>query len=267
MSKAKLITAMFFFVLIISILLTGCKGSENQNGETDSTSEQAIQNTQEQTDAQPVTAKNDVHVVEMFKKSGSYTPNEFDMPWEYRYSIPRLEDDSTDAKRINDNIKEIYLALAEEQLQLIEKNEWANSLRVDYSMERSERTISIILRADNGLSFTEYGVYCYDIQSQKWLDNADLLNMFNFSEKEYIDRVVMAAEKCFVEQNSEIPENEREDYGYYEAYDYIPQLITLDSTMPYIAADDGLKVIAPVASIAGNDWYYLTLDIPLDAVG
>lgn len=261
MSKARLFTAMLSIVLVFSILFAGCKGSENQNGEAESSSEQTELSTSEQ---ETQAEKSEAQVVDSFSKSGKYTPVDFGSELEYSFSIPRLEDDSDDARKINADIEKIFLSLAKKQLQLIENNEWADCLRIEWSAERSKQTVNIILRADNGLSFTEYSVYSYDTKTQKQLTNIDMLEFFGISEEEYITCVVKAAEKFFIEQNSEIPKNERAAYGYYNAFESIPSFITLDSTMPYIGADEGLKVIAPVASFAGNDWYYFTLEVSLD---
>lgn len=262
MSKAKLFTLTLSFLMIFSALLTGCDGSKKPINEIESTSEQAIQATSEQ---QTDKVESEIQVVDTFSKSGKYTPLDFGSELEYSFSIPRLVDESEDAKKINADIEKIYLTLAKKQLELIEKNEWADCLKIEWSIERSRQTLNIIIRADNGLSFTEYSVYNYDTKSQKELTKEALLEAFKLSKEEYIASVVTAAEKFFIEQNSEIPQNERIEYGYFRAFESISDYITLDSTMPYISDDEGLKVIAPVASFAGNDWYYFTLDVPVNA--
>lgn len=267
MPKSKLITVALSFVLILSVLLAGCKGGKNHDDETTNASEQVIQATQKQTEPQTASTAKEIQVVDLFSQSGKCYPNGIGS-FEYSYSIPHLEDDSADAERINDSIEEAYLTLANEQLKLVENNELPNCLRIEWSIERSERTLSIIICAANGFSFMEYDVYCYDTQSQKWLTKEDFLEMFSFSQEEYISRVVAAAEEFFVEQNNEIPENERNEYGYYEVFDRIPQYITFNDTMPYLGSDGGLKVVAPVPSLVGGDeWYYFVLDVSLDAVG
>lgn len=301
MKNKKFIAVMIMLVLCISVLFIGCKDdtdnhqqdttnqTQSQPSSTEQTESQSEiteqsesqQNSTEQTEPQPdikeqssseqsseaEPQKDEIKVENAYIKRGKFNLEGSNASYSYDYRLPRIVDDSEDANKINKEIQDNLIPLAKNQVKLIDEGEYPEFLKVTWRAEKGSNTISLIIKGDNGMSYVDYLVYCYDTQTQTWLTSEKLLKQFNLTKQAYLDSVVKAAQEQFLKT---YPTPKPGDEGYDKAmadeqksaYESIAEYITFESVQPFIDKNDELKVYAPVAEYNTGDTYGVQLLSP-----
>ena len=118
--------------------------------------------------------------------------------------------------------------------------------------------VILLVVAESYYGFTENGVYCYEKNTGQWLRGRELLDYLCIEEEGFLEATRQAAEECFVSFYGDIPEEDREAYGYDSqlAWTVSDENINLDNLMFYPNLDGNITVIARIGSLAGADWYY-----------
>ena len=113
----------------------------------------------------------------------------------------------------------------------------------------------------------EYFVYVYDINRDLRLDNFDLIELFGYSEDDFLASVRDAAGWEYISANEGVPAEYRgEMYDDRYAFTISDENISFENLMIYLESDGRVAVLARIGSMAGAGWYYHVV-YPFEAVG
>ena len=117
---------------------------------------------------------------------------------EYSYSIPYINIDSADAKKINDEIESYYKPLVEEEIKNESEGLSVIMYNVKYNSYVNNNILSLIVSCENPNDCIGYKVYNLDIYKGTIISNDDILNMKNLSETKFLGLLKEIYEKEFV---------------------------------------------------------------------
>lgn len=205
----------------------------------------------------------EVTVIELYSEEGSGTSDGF--PYNFSFHVPQIEDDTTDAAAINQEIASVYGETAKKCLESIQNKEIPYCSNVEYECFRSGDILSLVLKyAYFYDGFEGYAVYSYDTAKGVRLTNEDILKMQNMTEAEYLSALRRAAAKDFDDAYHACWGDMEDIYsgGYQELRSWTISEKNLNLDLPLYLSDGVLHVIAPIGSIAGAG--YLSRDLALD---
>lgn len=176
----------------------------------------------------------------------------------YSFHLPEIAAFTEGAIAINQSISETFGALIEEEYKAMEDGWFLNYNVVNWYPTFYRDLLVLVIAAESVSDFSSYGVYCYNYTTGEWLQGSALLEYLYIEEESFLEATRTAAEECFVSYYGDIPEEERELYGYNEclAWTVSDDNINLDNLMFYPDEQGELVVIARIGSMAGADWYY-----------
>ena len=92
----------------------------------------------------------------------------------YRYSVPKLNIDTDAAREINKDIEENVL---KEAKRLEKESDFETPLKqnIEYFINRRKNILSLVIRMEDEMCEREYFVYNYDLETDKRLDDKELL--------------------------------------------------------------------------------------------
>lgn len=216
----------------------------------------------------PVTTEPPVDPWSLLKElsfvQGSYEDHDGNS-WTYSYDLPLLDADTTDARRINADIDRVFGEQIRSSLEYIEREESIGLLDVGFRGEVWDDILTIVVIAHMDWSFDDYRVYCYDCRSDRWLDTPALLERLGIDKEDFLEICRSLFIDVYKEQYSEIPEDMRSQYGYYDGLARADddKYVNLD-LMVFPDSSGDLKVIAPIVSLAGADYYFQELYLYTD---
>ena len=155
--------------------------------------------------------------------------------------IPKIDSEKPGAKEINNLIVEQF----GKYTKLDESLDWgrmegnvSTSITIDYDYKISNGYLSILVSYSAGASCMTGSYYnssfVYDINNDKYLKNADLLNVYNVSKTDLIEKTIEDIEKMIIE-----PESIKNDY-----IDAIKEQVNDDDYYAYI--DDKGQLVVQV---------------------
>lgn len=260
MTKFKIIAVTLSFVLAFSALFIGCKdGNIIDDPTPNNPSQQSASSSEPPTKGEP---KKEIQVVDAFSESGKFTPSGADTEYSYEYRIPRIEDDSEDARKINKEIEDNFLPLAKKQIEQVKQDGYWDFLTINWRTEKSDDSISIIIKGDNGMSYVDYVTYCYNTETETRLTPEKLLEKFNLTKEEYLDGFVKSAQESFLKNTTKPTSDEDGLAEYNQVYESIPDYITFESVQPFIGEDGKLKAYVPVAQFNSGETTVMQLLTP-----
>ncbi|MGM9624085.1 MAG: hypothetical protein ACI3XM_00125 [Eubacteriales bacterium] len=257
--------AVLFLLFALSIiLLCACR---EQTGHKETESIESVQDTEsDSTGTEPVTSpavQKDIVIGEMYSEEGSSVIP--DGPeFRYGYYVPQIEDNTPDAKSINDEIAAIYGELAKDSMACIRNSEIPVCGFITYESFRSGNLLCLVLKCTyfNG-TFEEYGTYSYDTVKGLRLTNEDILQIIGISQEQYLYAVRCAAAKCYDdayfsfqgEWDTDIVPG---DYQLLRCRTLSEKNVTLDLPL-YLDQDGVFHTIAAIGCHTGTDWRYQIL--------
>lgn len=184
----------------------------------------------------------------------------------YSYYLPTLKADTAGAKAINDAIYAEFGQRAEESARVIEANTEPYTIvtdlcSVNWYLTVYDGVISLVVSATNEGDWTEYKVYYYDMAEGTALTKAAMLDRLDLAEDELLEGTRNAVRERFETQYGDLPEETREQIGYYDCLALADSDEIINMDMLEFAVDEGafITVFAPVPSIAGAGYYYQAL--------
>ena len=200
-------------------------------------------------------------VYEPYNDSGEYEvvyDSEYSNLYYYAYHLPMLTASTEGARAINDAIDESFGQLIEDQYAAMKDGVDLSYNIVSWYPSFYKDLVILLVVAESNYGFTENGVYCYEKNTGRWLQGRELLDYLYIEEEVFLEATRQAAEECFVSFYGDIPEEDREAYGYDRqlAWTVSDENINLDNLMFYPDLDGNITVIARIGSLAGADWYY-----------
>ena len=187
----------------------------------------------------------------------SYDDNTSDTLF-YSFHLPEITESTKGALAINRSITETFGALIEEEYKAMEEGWFLNYNIVNWYPTFYRDLLVLVLAAESVSDFSSYGVYCYNYTTGEWLQGSALLEYLYIEEEGFLEATRTAAEECFISYYGDIPEEDRELYGYNEclAWTVSDDNINLDNLMFYPDEQGEIVVIARIGSMAGAEWYY-----------
>ena len=176
----------------------------------------------------------------------------------YSFHLPHISDSTQGAREINSSIDEHFGALIEQEYSIMAE-EWFPSYGiVNWYASFYQELLVIVITAESLMEFSDYGVYCYNVTTGEWLQGSALLEYLYIDEQEFLEATREAAQECFISYYGDLPEEDRELYGYDEclAWTISDENINLDNLLFYPDENGEIVVIARIGSMAGADWYY-----------
>lgn len=176
----------------------------------------------------------------------------------YSYHLPAIASWSDGAQAINQSISETFGALIEEQYKAMEEGWFLDYNLVSWYPTIYNDLLIIVIAAESVSDFSDYGVYCYNQTTGEWLQGSALLDYLYIEEQDFLEATCEAAAECFISYFGDIPEEERELYGYDAclAWTVSDENINLENLMFYPDEHGEIVVIARIGSMAGAEWYY-----------
>lgn len=243
------------------LALTSACGQKNAPMEQARSEQTPVESDSSQQSEVPV--QRDVTVNELYSEEGSATDSE-GTEYSYSYHIPQIEDDTTDAAAINEEIAALYGEIAKSSLESVANKEIPGCNIVTYESYRSEDVLSVVIKCAFYFGYyEEFGVYNYDTANGVRLTNTDILERKGVTQEQYLYAVRCAAAKCYDDQYFSI----WEDYGfdsfsgaYQERRSWTLSEKNMTPELPlYLDSDGVMHTIAAIGSQAGTDWIYQTL--------
>lgn len=189
---------------------------------------------------------------------GEYT-DQYGTDYHYTYRLPQFLEDTGDLAEMNAEIMERFLPIIQDEEAAMEKQEFLTTEYVDWDTFVTEDIVALYVQSFSYM-WEEHAVYYYDLRTNTRTDSRELLHRIGIGEDEFLEAVRDAAEACYIEAFAEVPEDEREDYGYYErlAWTVSDEAVNLDLPM-FVDPTGNLCVYAKIGSIAGADHFWMPL--------
>lgn len=194
---------------------------------------------------------------DLLSGSGEYTDLSGNVN-QYTYAIPAFNHDSADASRLNDEIMTFCQAYVDEMADAEANGYSLTTLSVSYEASLNGEIASILISVVTDIGYNEYHAYNLNVATGAEATGTDLIAQAGLSEDEFVAAAQNAASEHFKSQYAGM---EGESF-YQDLYDKTMSADIFSLHMPmYIDASGTLKVVAPIYSAAGAEFYYEVLTV------
>ncbi|MBE6991333.1 MAG: hypothetical protein E7430_01970 [Ruminococcaceae bacterium] len=181
---------------------------------------------------------------------------------EYTFCLPQLIGAGRAEQEINREILEIFEPIIDEELEYIRNKDFLSFNCVDYASCVFEDILIIHVFAHGVIDWEEHHVYYIDLNTGERLYPRDIiLDVLMFDENYFLDTVREEVEAIFIDTFSEIPEADRQLYGYYDCLNWTVSDEAVNLDMPiYINEYGDIFIFARIGSMAGSGimWHIIT---------
>lgn len=262
-------TALFLAFVLLLIPLCACGQqagqTEQQTGQQESSDGGPTRGPAAQGTKKPLPEKTkEISVTELYNEEGEGVFGD-GVPYNYSFHVPQIEDDTTDAAVINQEIASTYGETAKVCLESIQNKETPYCSSVEYESFRSGDVFSLVLKyAYFYDGFEGYTVYSYDTAKGVRLTNEDILKMQNMTEADYLTALRRAAAKDFDDAHHAGWGDMEDIYsgGYQELRSWTLSEQNLNLDLPLYLDNGAVHVIAHIGSPAGAS--YMDRDLILN---
>jgi len=188
-------------------------------------------------------------ITEVISLEGSYTDNN-ESTFDYSYHLPKLNRDSADADKINEEI-DIIRPLIEEQEELIKSNDTIYIFDVSWKKYENDGILSLIVSYNNLWDERNYLVFNYDLETDKRIETEELLDRIGFDKSSFETDVKKAAVRAFDESCESYFESYFDPYTM-ERRAFSAANVMTEGGLFYYDGED-LRGILTIGSLAGSD--------------
>lgn len=193
-------------------------------------------------------------VRELYSAEGVYTDS-LGNTEVYAFHVPLINADTREAQEINDEIREKFGEIVEQQLSNMEGGYSLWSWHVQWHAYWHGSQLFLLITADEEGGFTDYAAFGYDFDGGKRIGNRDILRELGISEKEYLENLREKVQLMFEDMYRNIPKKDRQKMGYDQMLKKTLAWADMDCPM-FLDGTGGVETIVKIASMAGADWYY-----------
>ena len=193
-------------------------------------------------------------VAELYSAEGIYTDSVGNTE-AYSFHVPQLTAQTKDAEAINQEIREKFGKVVENQLENMEGGYSLWSWNVEWHAYWHGSQLFLLITADEEGGFTDYGAFGYDFDRDRRVTNEDILKELGVSKGEYIASLREKVQFMFEDMYRNIPEKDRQALGLDAMLKKTLAWVTMDQPM-LIDGSGSVETIVKIASVAGADWYY-----------
>ena len=200
-------------------------------------------------------------------EAGAYT-DELGNEYSYSYDLPVLLAETEGAKAINADIDERFRSRIEEEKAYMKEGLSMGITDIGFHGVVWEDVLTVVVRARGYYDdWTDYGIYCYEASTGRWLTTPMILEKMGVSEEVFLEDCRAIFQYRFAEKYSELTEEARAQTGYTEALERqtAEEYVNLD--LAVYPEEGELMVVAPILSLAGPDFVYEVLSFGLNAEG
>ena len=192
------------------------------------------------------------YVVEHFHEQGDYT-DQYGLEYSYYYSMPNFYySENKDLKEINRQITDFYYPIIEMEKQAMDAGEILTYDLVDWQAASYNGVLFLHVYAYT-YDWEEHDVFYIDVETMEQLRPEEMLERLGIAEDEFLDAARTKAEKYFVNFFSEIPEEDREDFGYYDCLEQTVSDDFVNLDLPIFVDNVGqITVYLKLSSMAGS---------------
>ena len=192
-----------------------------------------------------------------YEESGSYTDS-FGTEYSYDYELPYLQINTENALGINQAILDRFHEDIEQALASIENEGGTDLMNIGWEAGVYGGLVCIRVFETYNYGFTDYEIYYYDAFEDEILKQDQVLEQLGISKDRFMSATRSAVQLYMEEENASLSAQEKEDYGYYQAFDWTlsDKNMCYENIRVFIDEDGDIGVIMPVGSMAGADWYY-----------
>ena len=188
------------------------------------------------------------------------------------YKIPKININSSDATKINNEIDEKITSEAKRIVSEINNGSSPWIYKIFYNYYINDNILSIIIESDYDANDAKaYFVYNIDKNTGKCINNEEIINKKGLTKKQFEEKLINAVRNEFVSGYGDIndwgatqgaTENESKKI-YQEQYNKTisGSNCNADTQMIYLDANGKINVIAKIYSLAGADYYYHIVNI------
>lgn len=202
-------------------------------------------------------------IQETYQADGEYMmyPGEsYSYTSSYSYHVPNLLPNTPGAAQINEQIAARFASEAEESLDYISRGIGTALLSINWYIFIYDHVLQIVVTDAMDYAWVEYEVYYYDMDTGEALSPEQMLDRIVLTEDEFLAGVREAAKEQFMQQFSDLTEQQKQDYGFYDQLEnQNNEYETMEYIRFYVDEAGHIGVYAPVASLAGAAWYYQNL--------
>ena len=192
------------------------------------------------------------YIVANLTDSGEYT-DQYGTEYTYYYSLPQFyHSENQDLQKINRQITEFYYPIMEAELSAMETGEFLSYDLIDWQSAVYQDVLFLHVYADT-YDWEEHSIFYVDVNTLKQLDASEVLKRLEISEDEFLDAARTRAEEIFHYTFDELPEEDREVYGYYDCLEQTisDEFVNLD--LPIFVDRNGvITVYLKISSMAGS---------------
>jgi len=192
------------------------------------------------------------YIVESYYDMGSYT-DQYGSEYSYYYSLPNFYySDHRDLEQINRMIDAFYYPIIETEMNAMEVGEILTYDMVDWQSAVYNGVLFLHVYAYT-YDWEEHDVFYIDVETMEQLKPEEMLARMGIAEDEFLDAVRTRAEELFINYFSEIPEEEREDFGYYDCLEQTVSDDFVNVDLPIFVDNIGqITVYVKLSSMAGS---------------
>ena len=201
-----------------------------------------------------------------YDMSDTYT-DQYETFYLYTYRLPQFYGDDAAVMAVNRQIMDDYSPLIEEELQAMTQGEFLSYTDVNWESDIYEGVLYLHIWAET-FNWQEHSAYYYDLEEGVFLTTEEVLDRLLIDRDYFLEAVRQGAEEVFTSYFSDIPKEEREEYGYYEMLEWTVSEEVVNFELPiYVDRWGSIAVYARIGSMAGAGEFRTVL-YPFDgAVG
>ena len=183
---------------------------------------------------------------------GAYS-DRYDNYYSYYFSLPKFyHSENEDLQRINKMITDFYYPIIETELNAMEVGEILTYDYVDWQASAYNGVLFLHVFACT-YDWEEHDVFYIDLDTMEQIDARQVLDRLHLDEDYFLDTVRTRAEELFIAYFSDIPEADREDYGYYDCLEETVSDDFVNLDLPIVADRYGnVTVYMKISSMAGS---------------
>ena len=192
------------------------------------------------------------YIVQSYYNMGDYT-DQYGNDYSYYYSLPNFYySKHRGLEQINRMVNTFYSAIIEEELNAMESGEILTYDLVDWQSAVYNGVLFLHVYAYT-YDWEEHDVFYIDVETMKQLRPEEMLERLGIAEADFLDAARTRAEKVFVNFFSEIPEEDRENLGYYDCLEQTVSADFVNLDLPIFVDNHGqITVYLKLSSMAGS---------------
>ena len=192
------------------------------------------------------------YIVQSYYDQNVYT-DQYGDEYSYYYSLPQFYySENKDLQEINRQITDTYYSIIEMEQQSMEAGEILSYDFVDWQSAVYDGILFLHVYAYT-YDWEEHDVFYIDVETMKQLRPEEMLERLGIAEDDFLDAARTRAEKVFVNFFSEIPEEDRENLGYYDCLEQTVSADFVNLDLPIFVDNHGqITVYLKLSSMAGS---------------